>query len=332
MKNQWFYFMVFLLLSVNASAAKIPSDFLDANVALVLFEFDLAKDPDAILAQSRQTLESKGLNIVSMHNVSDRYDAEVALADMKAKNVKYIIKVLFKFFRTDVYYINVFSKAEMTDPRFLKYESASFITEGGITIDRVLTRTTDNITHYQKKKTLSNDVPYSRSLADTILFTSEDALRMDYLKDKRNRVDQLMTYKSDELPADIAEEKIAFVCFDKQDMPNEAALGNSLVESHIHDLPNCEVFKNYDDYLKRKGEFRYRILISSNQLIFRGIKQPFNHVVTSGFNKGPEGYQRNKSLSCILVRDERNGDIYKCTDFDWLNASSRIFVKKVLKK
>ncbi|WP_430812891.1 MULTISPECIES: hypothetical protein [unclassified Carboxylicivirga] len=319
---------------IQTYAAKIPSDLLDSPVGIVLYEFSVDENANEHLEFYKEQLIDDGLNVVAVHNVSDRYDAKIANADMKAKNVKYVYRIMSKFFKMQTtYHLHVFPYNELKDEEFRKAEKSAFIYEGATSIESLHKKYYKNIEKYSKKNTLSNTKTYDETLIDTVMILPEDKDLITKIIDKRTVLHELESFNRQGLPKDIRSCKIAFVKFDNMDFPNQYRLCNPFVAPKLKKLDiDVKVFDTYDDYLKNKDKFDYRIIFSKKNLAFKSTKHIYNEYNTPWAKKGwtTKSQQTDKVLVSLLLRDEKNGDLYQCTELEWISSVVGKF-KKALK-
>lgn len=320
----------FTLLSVVCTKAqKIPADILDANVALAFYEYNTNENIETDFKEIQQALIDNGLNVVSAHQVTNRYDAAVALADMNGKDVKYIARVLYYTIQSPIYYINIYERANLTDETFEKAEKKSFLIKNADTAQKLGLKIKQCLMDYQNKHDLSNAQVYHSSLLDTTIIKPEDQAILQFLNNKRNFVMTGNTPYLHQLPEDLSACKVAFVKCDAMDAQHAATTINSIIETQLKDYQfNCEIFDSYEAYLQRKDEFKYRVLFSS---------QKMTNIESRNQNPAPFTYkngltQTDKELISVMLRDETSGAVYQCTDCDWLDESTRSFVAQANKK
>jgi len=310
-------------------ANKVPADLLEANVALIFQEFtpNRYRVDDAI--EARQTLEKLGYNIVAIHNTTSPYDAQIALADLRAKNVKYIIK--FNTINGN-YYIWYYPFSEDIDQTFKKAND-EFIEEGAMTLEKAIEKGEAETKKAREQNLLTNNLEYNHSLADTIMWSEKDGLEIA----KANEVRNILSFANNTLttyPKEMKGAKIAFVKFTGMDVPFESGLSNSLITGKLKGSGlNYEVFEKYEDYAKRKQEFKYRIVyfnqLSASDL---GLRAETTYDMSNGSYKTKLANDEHVSqLFISLLRDEKTGQLYKFSDFDWLGKATKQMIEKLNK-
>ncbi len=316
------------LLSVVAK--DLPTDILDANIGLVYYEFSPDENRDANLKEARTLLEEKGYNIVSMHHVTDIIDADVAVADMDYKKVKYIIKVVAK---PPMYTMFLLENKDKLDRTFKEKTNNQLIIEAAASIENVVKKVDKRYNSYRKKGLLTNSVDYDRTWADKILISDEAKNKLAILNEKRSHVKYISETIVDSIPLDIKTSKVAFVKFCKEDYiymlkASNNCICNVLKKSSL----NYEIFETYEDYANRKDEFKYRIVLTKS--IGGGgplIKTSYNNITggweTKNFINSPQ-----VPMYITLLRDEQDSQIYNCSKCkipSLINKSIKIFVESV---
>jgi hypothetical protein len=323
---------LFALINVALYAKKIPDNLLSTNIGVVYFEFYHNENAAEELALSVDEFNEMGFNVVAAHNISNPYNMEMALYDMEGKDVKYILYIFNKryIYKLSVMAFEDFAKKSISMKSIFRLAANS--------LTKMHNKTERKLNSYQRKNLIENTPNLSAHYVDTFMYKDQHKEEINYLIDKRNIADHLTSYDYEGLPVDLGNSKIAFVRFDKMDTPNFAFLTNGIAKNGLRGYEyGYEVFNSYDDYLKRKDEFKYRILFTSQNLVFIRKKQYYrqNHSSRSNINPGiyyrTKTEQVDKQLFAVILRNEKTGEIFKCTDHDWLHKSLREFVNRTSK-
>ncbi len=292
---------------IKIQASKIPNDLLNSPVAIVFYEFYFNDDRNEILEDIKQRLINKGVNVVSALNVSNEYEAKIAMADLRAKNVKYVYKLLTK---TPAYYLNVYPFEQIKHENFRKVESSCFITEGANSLEKLMKKYNANIEKHLKKHELVNGSDYDITLVDTVLMLKSDEAYINDLLNGRNILSDLEHYNEKGIPKDIKESKIAFVKFQPMTILKPASVNNRYTIQSLKKMDlDIEFFENYEEYKKRKDEFDYRIVFTNEKLV-RKQYVTYN-APRKQYKNGIK--QTNVLLVSLCLQDEKTKYIYQCT-------------------
>jgi hypothetical protein len=183
-----------------------------------------------------------------------------------------------------------------------------FIAEGATTLDKTIKKGEAETKKAREQDLLTNKLEYNHSLADTIMWGEKDGLEIAKSNEVRNIIN-FTNNTSTNCPDEMKGAKIAFVKFTGMDVPMESGLTNVMVSGKLKGSGlNYEIFEKYDDYAKRKHEFKYRIVY---------------------FNQLTGSRERVTQLFISLLRDEKTGQLYKFSDFDWLGKVTKEMIEKV---
>lgn len=305
--------------------AKFPKNLLSTNIGVVYFEFKFNENADNEMAHLVGLFGESGFNIVAAHNVSTQYNYEIAKYDMEAKGVEYVLQILDK---APAFNFRIVRLEDLEQ----KLSGNSIIRVAARTIGGIHNKTVKKLNRYQRKNPIENTPNLLSHYVDTLIFKDHHLDRVNYLIDKMNIADYLTGYDYEGLPEDLKTSKIAFVQFDNMDMNLWSNSINSIVRTGLNRYQyDYEIISNYDDYLKRKDEFKYRILFTSHNLVFSQERRYYRESRNRGSSNHQEHYKTrtqhvDKQLFSIVLRDEETGEIYLCTDHDWMHKSIREFV------
>jgi len=316
--------MIISLLFFNKMyASKIPEDLLNSPAAIVLYEFYYNDDRNEILEDIKQRLINEGVNVVSAINVSNEYEAKIAMADLRAKNVKYIFKILTK---TPAYYLNVYPFEAIQYENFKRVESSCFIVEGANSLEKLIKKYKANIEKHSKKIEFINGSDYDKTLVDTLLILKSDEGYLTNLLNGRNVLSDLEHYNEEGIPKDIKDSKIAFVKFQPMTILKPASVANAMTIRSLKKLDlDIEYFENYAEYQKRKDEFDYRIVFTNEKL----TRSKYIYYID------PKKWHKNgiKQTSVVLVslclRNEKTNYLYQCTRYLYLSSVVKDFRKQL---